>query len=96
MDKASELTTDSKRLIFLLKHGKADIAVNWYAPSVWPENIDHVDALRISNEYAAKKKLMLGLLKTSKYPEIAKSFMQYASSEKGKVIFDKYGLYNVK
>jgi len=32
------------------------------------------------------------LLKTSEYPVIARKFMDYASGEKGKQIFLKYGL----
>ena len=92
-DNASELTTDSKRLISVLKEKKADLVINWYACSVWADNEPYVDALEIDEKYAKREKLVLGILKTSQYPEIAEKFMDYASSEKGKELFKKYGLY---
>lgn len=90
------MTTDSKDLIRLLKGEEADLVVNWYATSTWPENKDSVTVLPISDEYAAKKKLILALLRFSRYPEIAKSFMEYAASDEGRAVFNKYGLYDVR
>jgi len=84
-------TTDSKDLILALKNNEADLIVNWYASSTWDNNKEFVDILNIDNEYAGDKKLFLGLLKYSKYPNISKSFINYASSPKGKAIFKKYG-----
>ena len=52
--------------------------------------------LSIDEKYATKKKLVLGLLKTSKYPGIARRFMEYAASDKGRDLFKRYGLYDVK
>ena len=93
---ACELTTDSKKLITVLKEKKADIIINWYACSTWEENEPYVDVLTIDEKYAEKKKLVLGLLKTSKYPEIAQKFMDYAASDSGRELFKKYGLYDIK
>ncbi|WP_321403023.1 molybdate ABC transporter substrate-binding protein [Maridesulfovibrio sp.] len=90
------MTTDSKDLIRLIKDDEADLVVNWYATATWPENRDSITVLPISNEFAGKKKLVLGLLRFSSFPEIAKAFMKYASSDKGRIIFNKYGLYDVK
>lgn len=90
---ARMLTTDSKDLINVLKDKQADLVVNWYAASQWPENKPLVETLPISEQYAKKKKLVLGLLNTSRYPEIARAFMKYAASEKGRTIFKKHGLY---
>ena len=89
---ASELTTDSKRLITLLKEKRADLVINWYATAVWPENSPYVDVIEIDEKYAGKKKLVLGILKTSEYPELAKKFLDYAISDKGHEIFKKFGL----
>ena len=91
-----DLTTDSKKLVSVLKNKEADIVINWYATSVWPENAPYVDVLPISSEYAVKKKLVVGLLKTSRHPEIARRFMGYAASGKGRELFKKYGLYNIE
>jgi molybdate transport system substrate-binding protein len=95
MDNARLLTTDSKDLINVLKNKEADLVINWFATSTWPENQAFVDVLPIESRFAAPKNLVLGLLKTSRYPEIAREFMNLASSEQGRAIFQKYGLYDV-
>ena len=95
MRNAGELTTDSKRLVEVLRNGEADLVINWYAAATWPENSDLIDALPIDERYADKKRLVLGLLSTTKYPGIAKKFMDYAASDEGRRIFDRYGLYKV-
>jgi molybdate transport system substrate-binding protein len=92
MANARLLTTDSKDLIKMLKNKEADLVINWYATSVWPENKPYVDVLKINPRYVEPKKLVLGILKTSKYPEIAEKFLNYASSEKGRAIFAEFGL----
>jgi molybdate transport system substrate-binding protein len=93
LSNARQLTTDSKDLVSVLANKEADLVINWYATSVWPENAPYVDVLPIDEEYAAKKKLVIGLLSTSEHPDIARKFMEYAASEQGQAIFDKYGLY---
>lgn len=92
---ARRLTTDSKDLINVLRNREADLVVNWYATATWPENRSVVDVLPIDEAYATPKKLVLGLLKTSRQPEIARKFIGLAISEKGRAIFKKYGLYDV-
>jgi len=49
--------------------------------------------LNIDEKFAKKKKLIIGLLKYSEQTKIAREFMNYASSEKGRQIFKKYGLF---
>jgi molybdate transport system substrate-binding protein len=93
---ALKMTTDSKELVRVLKDKEADLVINWYATSTWAENVSCVHVLGISEKYARKKKLVIGLLRTSKYPEIARKFMEYAASEQGQELFRKYGLYDVK
>lgn len=95
MSNAREMTTDSKRLIEVLRKGEADLVINWYATARWPENIAYVDTLMIDEQYAKKKNLILALLSSSKYPDIARKFMDYAASEQGRSIFNKYGLYTI-
>jgi len=86
------LTTDSKNLISVLISGEADLVINWYAVSTWPENEPYIDTMQIDEDYAEKKQLIIGLLTTSQYPDIARAFMEYAASEEGQAIFIKYGL----
>ena len=95
-DNVQMMTTDSKDLVRVLKDKEADLVINWYATSTWLENSGSLSVLPISDKYAGKKKLIIGLLRFSRYPEISKAFMEYASSAEGKAIFNKYGLYDVK
>jgi molybdate transport system substrate-binding protein len=89
---AVKFTTDSKDLTLLLKNKEADLVINWYATYTWDDNSKYMDAIAIDDKYEPNKKLILATLKSSKYPEIAQAFLKYASSEKGKAIFKKYGL----
>ncbi|MCP3672452.1 MAG: ABC transporter substrate-binding protein [Gammaproteobacteria bacterium] len=93
---AREMTTDSKRLVDVLKNGEADLVINWHATATWSANMDHVDTMAIDKKYATSKRLVLGLLASTKYPAIARKFMTYASSDQGRKIFDRYGLYRVE
>ncbi len=86
-------TTDSKDLSLSIKTDKADLVINWYAISTWEGNENHIEVLNIDEKFAKKKKLIIGLVKYSEHTKIAGEFMNYASSEKGKKIFKKYGLF---
>ncbi len=96
INNSRKLTTDSKDLALVLKNQEADIVINWYAACTWPEYKDYVDALPIDEQYATKKKLTIGLLTYSKYPEIARKIMAFAASEQGKDLFNKFGLYDIE
>lgn len=85
------LTTDSRNLTDAIASGDADICINWYATAMWDENSAYVDAIEIDPAYAKKKMLIMSLLKESKYPELTKKFMEYASSEHGRDVFKAYG-----
>jgi molybdate transport system substrate-binding protein len=85
------LTTDSRNLNKALRDKQADVVVNWKATAFWPENAPYMDVLSLDESVAPKKKLVINLLSFSKYPEIAKDFMTYASSKDGQEIFHKYG-----
>ncbi len=93
-ENAVRLTTDSKDLIKVLKDKEADVVVNWFATCTWPENRPYVDALRIDEEYASRKKLVLGLLRFSRHPDIARKFLAYAASAEGRETFRRYGLHD--
>ena len=85
------LTTDSRRIIEALKNKEADLVLNWYATGTWPSNRDYVDIIELPNEVAKPKKLEINLLSFSKHPQMAKAFMQYASSQHGLSVFKEYG-----
>jgi len=89
------LTTDSKDLMLVFKENEADLVVNWFATSTWEGNRQYVDVLPISSEFATEKRLVLGMLKWTREPEIARKFMALAASDTGRQLFEKYGLYTL-
>ena len=95
VNNAHEFTTDSKDLALALKNKTADVTINWYAVTTWPEYKPYISSLGIPPEYAQKKKITLGLLALSKEKKLAKKFMKLAGSEEGRKIFNKYGLYDM-
>jgi len=90
-DEAVEIGTDSRNLNKALIEKRADMTVNWRATGFWPENSQYIDVIEIDNKYAPKKRLVINLLKFSKYPKIAKDLMNFAASKEGQVIMKKYG-----
>jgi molybdate transport system substrate-binding protein len=93
---AREMTTDSKRLSQVLREGVADVVINWYATSTWSDNRKYIDTLPIDERFAKKKRLVLGLLTTSHHPDLARRFMDYAASARGRELFNQGGLYEVQ
>ena len=89
--KAAEIGTDSRNLNSVLIDKDADMTINWIATSYWKENRDFIDVIKLDSTIAPKKKLILGILKFSKYPEIAKDFLKFASSKEGLKIMKDYG-----
>lgn len=84
-------TTDSKDISKAIQNGHADLGINWYATTQWPENVPHIDALAIPEHYAPKTPLLLGLLSCSADSNLAREFMKNAVSPEGKEIFKKFG-----
>lgn len=90
--KNTRVTLHSESLVKALISGNADIAVNWYAVSTWPENEKAVDAIPIDEAWTQKKKLVFARLSDSKEPNLAQAFLLRAASDTGKAMFKKYGL----
>jgi len=90
-DNAIEIGTDSRNLNKALIDKNADLTINWRATAYWNENNKYIDIIKIDDIYAPKKKLVISLLSFSKYPDIAKALMKFASSDEGKDIMKKYG-----
>jgi len=84
-------TTDSHRIFNAIKKKHADVALNWYATTKWPETIDYMDAILLPSEIAKPKRLELNLLSFSARPELALQFMEYASSQHGLKTFAEFG-----
>ncbi len=93
-DLAIEIGTDSRNLNRALIDKRVDLAINWRATGFFPENSPHITVIDINEKFAPKIKLEINLLSFSKYPKIAKAFMQFAASPKGQTIMKKYGFVN--
>lgn len=92
-DNTTYFTTDSHRIFNAIKKGHADIALNWYATTKWPETVDYMDAILLPNEIAKPKRLELNLLSFSQNPELALKFMEFAGSEHGLQTFAEFGFF---
>jgi molybdate transport system substrate-binding protein len=88
---AVSLVPDSRNLTKAIKDGEADVGLNWFATTFWDDNKQRVEPIIVDEKYAEKTILVLNLLKTSKYPDLTKEFIKYATSQEGRAIFHKYG-----
>ncbi len=91
LEKSVYLTTDSRNLNAALKNGDADLILNWRATAYFKQNKEHMDVLDLDPAQAKPKKLLLNILSFSRYPEVARYFMELAASERGQAIFRRYG-----
>jgi molybdate transport system substrate-binding protein len=85
------LTSDSWGLTRALVEQKADLTLNWYATSHWPENREKIMALQLDENIAPRHRLILARLTFSPYPNIADAFLALAVSSTGQKIFFRYG-----
>jgi molybdate transport system substrate-binding protein len=90
-DRAIFLTSDSRGLSKAIRENKADLVLNWYPCSLLEGNKAYMDAIELDRKDAPPHRLVVGLLQTSYYPDIARRFMELAASEEGQAIFAKYG-----
>ena len=90
-DYAAQVGSDSRHLNQALIDKKVDMTINWKATAAWVENKPFIDVVELPENIAPKKQLYINLLKFSKHPEIAKSFMEFATSNEGQAIMRKYG-----
>ncbi|MCD6582018.1 MAG: substrate-binding domain-containing protein [Desulfuromusa sp.] len=92
VEQALFLATDSKDIEVAIKEKRADLAMNWNAAALWGDNSVVVDVLCLDELTAPPHVLMLGLLKTSHYPVLARRFITLASSDEGQALLLRYGL----
>jgi len=90
-DATVTIGADSRNLNKALIDKQVDMTINWRATGFWKENSPYITVVDLDEKYAPKKKLVINLLSFSKYPKIAKDFMEFAASNKGKDIMKKYG-----
>jgi len=89
LDNVLFFTTDSVDLVSSILNGKADVTINWRATAALKENRGSMDIINIPE--AKAERLVFGLLKYSKNPQLAREFMAFATSPLGKEIFLRHG-----
>ena len=90
-DNAAQIGSDSRNLNYAIINNEADMTINWKATVLWQENRAYLEFIPLNEVISPKKKLVINLLSFSKYPKIAKEFMQFAQSKEGQKIMKKYG-----
>lgn len=90
------LASDSRSLLNAMKKGEADVTMSWRATGFFPENAGKIDVLNLDPKLAKPQALLLIKLKSSKHPELARRFMDFAASDVGQASFRKYGFLDNK
>jgi ABC-type molybdate transport system substrate-binding protein len=78
------------------KQVKADLTINWRATGLFADYAQKLDVIDMDSKLAKPQALLLSVLKSSKYPELAHRFMQFASGLEGQAIFRKHGFLDNK
>ena len=85
------LSTDSRGLVKSLKNEEAQLVINWRSDVYNNGNIEHVEIFPIPDYQQVPSEIYAGVLSTSKHPDLAREFLDYATGEEGISIFRKYG-----
>lgn len=93
---AAFLSPDSRSLMNAMKKGEADLTLSWRATGLFADNAIKLDVIDLDPKIAKPQALLLNLLKSSKQPELARSFMQLAAGPEGQAIFRKHGFLDNK
>lgn len=93
---AAFLAPDSRSLMGAMRKGEADVTMSWRATAYFPDNAGKFDVLDLDMKLAPPQPLLLNLLRSSKDPERARRFMDFAAGEAGQSIFRRYGFLDNK
>lgn len=90
------LAPDSRGLMNAMKRGEADLTMSWRATGLFADNAVKLDVIDLDPKVAKPQALLLNMLKSTKSPELARSFMTFASGDEGQSIFRKHGFLDNK
>ena len=93
---ASELLADSRSVNLAFKRGQADLALNWRATALFPDNAPYVDIIDLPSTVAAPQPLLMIELMFSRNPVDARRFIDFAASEEGQAVFRRHGFLDSK
>ena len=92
LDNAASFGADSRDLVWKLRHGEADVVLNWRAVLYQQDNIRFIEAIPLPHDQTRKSTIAMGLLRYSSHPFLARQFLSLAGSHAGREIFQRYGL----
>ena len=84
-------SADSRDMSRMFRTQFVDAGISWKATKYFTSNIPYIDIVDIDKKYAPKRKLVITLLKFSEHKKIAKSFIDYVASPKGREIMREFG-----
>lgn len=93
-ERAVFLAPDSRSLNIALRKNEADLALNWRATGFFPDNSKLLDVVDLDADTARPEPLLLIMLTFSRQKELARSFMNLATSPQGQAIFRAYGFHD--
>ena len=82
---------DSRALNHALKHGEADVTLNWRATAFFQNNAALLDVIDLDPGIAVPRALYLIQLKFTRHPALSARFIDLAASVEGQAVFRKYG-----
>lgn len=85
------LAPDSRSLMNAMKKAEADLTMSWRATGLFVDNAVKLDVIDLDPKIAKPQALLLNMLKSTKSPQLARSFMEFASGPQGQAIFRKHG-----
>lgn len=93
---AAFLAPDSRSLVNAMKKGDADVTMNWRATGYFADNVAKLDVVDLDHKVAKPQPLLLIQLRSTKSPDLAKRFMNFAAGDDGQAIFRKHGFLDNK
>lgn len=85
------LAPDSRSLMNAMKNAEADLTMSWRATGLFADNAAKLDVIDLDPKIAKPQALLLNMLKSTKSPKVARSFMDFSAGPQGQAIFRKHG-----
>ena len=90
------LSPVSRSLMNAMKKGDVDLTMSWRATGLFADNASRLDVIDLDPKLAKPQALLLNILKSTRQPELARSFLKLASGDEGQAIFRRHGFLDNK
>ena len=85
------LTTTVNQLLTYVSSGQVDAAIVWEALTYWKENEGQFDVIKIPDNQNKISTIPIAKIRFSKNPKAAQLFIDFATSDDAKEIWEKWG-----